>query len=79
MSESAAPSSVQAPAVIQFNGSELPLVHAITLADLLSAQAVAPGAVATAVNGQFVARELRGITWLRPGDQVLTFQAIVGG
>ena len=35
--------------------------------------------VATARNGEFVAREARATTLLQDGDQVLLFQAIVGG
>ncbi len=52
---------------------------ATTLHDWVLVQAVAPEAVATAVNGQFVPRSLRATTALRPGDHILTFQPIVGG
>jgi sulfur carrier protein len=50
-----------------------------TLADLLAALNVAPDAVATAVNGQFVPRDRRAQHRLHTGDSVTTFQPIVGG
>lgn len=50
-----------------------------TLHDWVLAQGVAPEAMATAVNGQFVPRSQRATTALRPGDAILTFQPIVGG
>ena len=50
-----------------------------TLADLLAALGVAPDAVATAVNGQFVPRDRRADHRLHAGDSVTTFQPIVGG
>jgi sulfur carrier protein len=50
-----------------------------TLADLLAALNVAPDAVATAVNGQFVPRDRRAQHRLHAGDSVTTFQPIVGG
>ncbi len=50
-----------------------------TLHDWVRTQGVAPDAVATALNGQFVPRSLRATTALRPGDHILTFQPIVGG
>ncbi len=52
---------------------------ATTVHDWVLAQGVAPEAVATALNGQFVPRSLRAATALRPGDAILTFQPIVGG
>lgn len=36
-------------------------------------------ALATALNGQFVPRELRSQQPLVEGDSIVTFQAIVGG
>lgn len=50
-----------------------------TLADLLAALGVAPDAVATAVNGQFVPSDRRADHRLHAGDSVTTFQPIVGG
>lgn len=52
---------------------------ATTLHDWVLAQGVAPQAVATAVNGQFVPRSLRAQQPLAEGDTILTFQPIVGG
>lgn len=52
---------------------------ATTLHDWVLAQGVAPDAVATALNGQFVPRSLRATTALQTGDAILTFQPIVGG
>lgn len=52
---------------------------AATLHDWVLAQGVAPDAVATALNGQFVPRSLRATTALQTGDAILTFQPIVGG
>jgi len=59
--------------------------HALTLPDgstldqLLIQQQRAPESVATARNGQFVARDARPGTVLSDGDQVLLFKPIVGG
>ena len=50
-----------------------------TLADLVAALGQAPQALATAVNGDFVAREARAARVLREGDAVFTFQPITGG
>lgn len=50
-----------------------------TLADLLDMLQRTPEGVATALNGQFVARDARPDTVLNEGDQVLLFKPIVGG
>lgn len=65
--------------MLNFNGRTLPCPEGLTLAGLLAAEGVQAGTVATAVNGAFVPRSQRDTTLLRPGDTVLTFQAIVGG
>ncbi|MBT9492613.1 MAG: sulfur carrier protein ThiS [Paucibacter sp.] len=52
---------------------------ATPLADLLSGLSLAPESVATALNGQFVARDARAVALLKDGDQVLLFKPIVGG
>ncbi len=50
------------------------------LAQLLAAQdSAALQGVATAVNGDFVPRALRGQTVLQHGDHLLCFSAITGG
>jgi len=50
-----------------------------TLTELLEHLAVAPTSCATAVNGAFVARQLRSATKLSPNDHVMTFEPITGG
>jgi sulfur carrier protein len=67
------------PETLRFNEQSLPCPAGLTLSGLLAAQRQDPATVATAVNGEFVARDRRESTVLRPGDTVLTFQAIVGG
>ena len=68
-----------AKAELRFNERTLPWAQGLTLAALLDAQHTEMNRVATAVNGTFVPRALRASTLLKPGDTVLTFQAIVGG
>ena len=65
--------------MLTFNDLALPCPEGLTLAALLTEQGMHAEQVATAVNGAFVPRTLHGSTTLRPGDTVLTFQAIVGG
>jgi sulfur carrier protein len=50
-----------------------------TLAALVAELGYAPGAVATAVNGRFVARGQRDGHELSSGDSILLFQPIAGG
>ncbi|MBA4344192.1 MAG: thiamine biosynthesis protein ThiS [Methylibium sp.] len=50
-----------------------------SLAHFLALLQCAPESVATALNGQFVARDARAATLLSDGDQVLLFKPIVGG
>ncbi|MEJ6000818.1 sulfur carrier protein ThiS [Paucibacter soli] len=50
-----------------------------SLAELLNELAHEPHSVATALNGQFVARDARPGTLLQDGDKVLLFKPIVGG
>lgn len=65
--------------MLTFNDITLPCPEGLTLATLLAEQGVNPAQVATAVNGEFIPRTRREVTVLKPGDTVLTFQAIVGG
>ena len=67
------------PEALRFNDLTLPCPEGLTLAALLASQQVDATRVATAVNGEFVPRIQRETTALKPGDSVLTFQAIVGG
>ena len=50
-----------------------------TLADLIGQLGHAPESVATALNGEFVARGDRAARVLCDGDKVTCFQAITGG
>ena len=50
-----------------------------TLADLMGRLGHAPESIATALNGEFVARGQRHERVLCDGDKVTCFQAIVGG
>jgi sulfur carrier protein len=64
---------------VSVNG-QLHVVHeGTTVADLVGALKLEPAAVATAVNGDFVARDRRAAHLLQPGDQVACIQPIVGG
>ena len=65
--------------VIQLGGDPRPVPAGSNLAELVAALGHAHDAVATAVNGDFVRRDLRVATVLAAGDQVLVFQPIVGG
>ena len=67
------------PETLRFNEQTLPCPEGLTLAALLTENGVNAEQVATAVNGTFVPRTQREATTLKPGDTVLTFQAIVGG
>jgi sulfur carrier protein len=64
---------------LHFNDHRLPCPPGLTVAELLRQQGLDSAALATAVNGHFVPRERREQHALQAGDQVLTFQAIVGG
>ena len=64
---------------ITLNGEAQPLPAGNSVADLLAHHGVAPEAVATAVNGVFIARGERAHTVLHEGDAVFTFQPITGG
>ncbi len=64
---------------VTVNGERRELSAGATLADLVASLAQAPQALATAVNGDFVAREARGQCVLKDGDAVFTFQPITGG
>ena len=64
---------------IQFNGQTIPLSSRTTLTALLNALGQDCAGMATAVNGEFVARNERGNCVLNTGDSVTVFRAIVGG
>ena len=64
---------------VSVNGQQHPLDAHATLADLIAHLGHAPNAIATAVDGEFVASADRATRQLRDGDRVVCFQAIVGG
>jgi sulfur carrier protein len=64
---------------ITINGEPREVREGETLADLVAALGQPPASLATAVNGEFVARAARGQRPLRDGDAVFTFQPITGG
>lgn len=64
---------------ITLNGAAQPCAPGTTVADLIAHLHVAPEAVATAVNGCFLARSQRAGHMLQAGDSVTTFQPIEGG
>jgi sulfur carrier protein len=64
---------------ITLNGVPRQIEAGRTLADLVASLGQLPQALATAVNGEFIAREARAQCVLRDGDAVFTFQPITGG
>jgi sulfur carrier protein len=64
---------------ITFNGLTMPLSSRTTLAALLLALGQDCTGMATAVNGDFVARDERNARVLEAGDSVTVFRPIVGG
>ena len=64
---------------ISVNGESREVAEGSSLADLVALLVDSPQALATAVNGDFVARDARAARPLQAGDQVFTFQPITGG
>lgn len=64
---------------ILVNGQARTVVACSTLADLVGELGHAPEGIATALNGEFIARSRRTHCVLRDGDSITCFQAIVGG
>ncbi len=64
---------------ISVNGQPREVAEGSSLADLVAQLVDSPQALATAVNGDFVARDARATRVLQAGDQVFTFQPITGG
>ena len=64
---------------ILVNGARHDVVTGATLADFVASIEPLPPALATAVNGEFVAKSARTSHVLREGDAVFTFQPITGG
>ncbi|MDW5443884.1 sulfur carrier protein ThiS [Polaromonas sp. SM01] len=67
------------PINITLNGEARQVPAGSTLADALAASGQPAQSFASAVNGEFVARDARASTPLTEGDAVFTFQAITGG
>ena len=61
------------------NGQAHTLRASSTLADLIGQLGHAPDSIATALNGEFVARSQRDARVVRDGDRVTCFQTITGG
>jgi sulfur carrier protein len=64
---------------LQLDGRPHTLPVGSCLAEMVASLGHAPNAIATAVNGLFIARTLREACALQEGDAVLLFQPIVGG
>ena len=64
---------------ITLNGETRAVESGATLADLVASCTEEPKSLATAVNGEFVPRDVRAQHQLREGDAVFTFQPITGG
>ena len=64
---------------ITLNGEARQLPAGSTLADVLATSGQPAATFASAVNGEFIARDARATTRLADGDAVFTFQAITGG
>lgn len=75
----APPAPVGDAIAFTLNGEPMHAPPGTTLAALIERLGHAPRSVATSVNGAFVARDARAARPLAEGDQVMTFQPIVGG
>ncbi|MGN6526873.1 MAG: sulfur carrier protein ThiS [Burkholderiaceae bacterium] len=65
--------------IFSLNGAAQAWRPGLTVADAVREHAQDAHAVATALNGRFVARPARADTPVAPGDALLVFAAIVGG
>jgi sulfur carrier protein len=75
----ASANATTAKASVLVNGTPHPWRLGLTVADVIDERAIDAAAVATAVNGHFVARSERQETPLWPDDRLVAFSAIVGG
>lgn len=71
--------AMNADTPVLVNGQALADGAGLSLAELLLQLGEPADQIATALNGQFIARSQRAHTRLQPGDQVTVFKAIVGG
>lgn len=67
------------PITVRLDDRAVAMPAGATLAQLIELERREADAVATALNGRFVARDARAGTALNDGDVVLFFQPIVGG
>ena len=70
--------AAQAPHIM-VNGQPLTGAEGLSLAELLTCLGEPANEVATALNGEFIARERRDCVRLVAGDRLTFFKAIVGG
>lgn len=68
-----------APTITVTVNGQITQIAPLSLEELLAMQGLAPDAVATAVNDDFVPRDQRAHCQLHDGDAVFTFVAITGG
>ena len=64
---------------VRVNGEPVQGAEGMTLAELLIRLGEPADRVATAVNGEFIARHARDDLRLAGGDRITVFKAIVGG
>ncbi len=64
---------------VVLNGKPVLVTENTTLSELLTLEKINPKSCATAVNGNFIARNARDQKVLRADDQVMTFEPITGG
>ncbi|MXR36892.1 sulfur carrier protein ThiS [Craterilacuibacter sinensis] len=64
---------------VHLNGEALEVASSSSLAALLESRDIAADSMASARNGEFVARSARSACQLAEGDEITLFMPIVGG
>lgn len=64
---------------VLLNGKPVLVAENTTLSELLACEQINPKTCATAVNGNFIAKDARDQKVLSADDQVMTFEPITGG
>lgn len=64
---------------VLLNGKPVLVAENTTLSELLVCEQINPKTCATAVNGNFIAKDVRDQKVLSADDQVMTFEPITGG
>ena len=64
---------------VDFNGQSMDAKAGESLADLIDRLGKDPNQLATAVNAEFVPRDMRKTLLLQHGDAIMTFEPITGG